>query len=145
MRLRGARRIDMLSLLVLAAAPVAFQGGSPSELAKSIAEATKSNVVIEAGAREHIKAFIYDPSSLDEMSRAIFKSAELKQAPGEDYVFFRQGLPSWQFNVPAMRKLINDSTRSWGPGSFPPDSLRDGKVTIHNEPRTGVPVYALTE
>ena len=39
----------MLSLLVLAAAPVAFNGGSPSELAKSIAEATQSNVVIEAG------------------------------------------------------------------------------------------------
>ena len=134
----------MLSLFLLAAAPVAFQGGSPSEFAKSIAEATKSNVVIEAGPSEYTKAFTYDPSNLDEMSRVILKSANLKQAPGEDYVYFRPGLPAWHFNVASIRKLISDRTRASGSGSFPTDGLKDGEVTIHTEPNRGMPVYSLT-
>lgn len=134
----------MLSLLLLAAAPVAFNGGSPSELAKSIAEATKSNVVIEAGSQEYSRAFTYDPANLDEMARTILKSANLKQAPGEDYVYFRPGLPAWHFNVASIRRLISDSTRSSGSGSFPTDGLKDGRVTIHNEPQRGMPVYSLT-
>lgn len=143
MRLREARRIEMLSLLVLTAASVAFPGGSPSELAKSIAEATKSNVVIEAGPSESLKPFNYEPANLDEMARAILKATDLKQAPGEDRIFYHPWLPGWHFQSATIQRFLNDSTRASQSGSLPKNSLSEGKVTIHARPRTGILVSNL--
>lgn len=133
----------MLSLLVLAAAPITFNGGSPSELARSIAEATKANVVIEAGPSETFNSFVYDPSNLDEMSRAVFKATELRQAPGEDFVYSHPWLPAWHFQNKTVQQFLNDNLRMCNSASFPENFLKEGKVTIQAKARTAIVVTAL--
>ena len=133
----------MLSLLVLAAAPVAFNGGSPSELAKSIAEATQSNVVIEAGPSEYLKPFSYEPTNLDEMARTILKATDLKQAPGEERIYYHPWLPTWHFQVNPILRFVNDSSRACQSGGLPENSFNEGKVTIQCKPRTAIQVSNL--
>ena len=133
----------MLSLLVLAVAPVTFNGGSPSELAKSIAEATKANVVIEAGPSERFNSFSYDPSNLDEMARAILKATELKQAPGEDFVYSHPWLPAWHFQNKTIQQYLNDNMRMCPSGSLPENFLNQGIVTVHAKPGSAISIEAL--
>lgn len=132
----------MLSIFIGAVAAVSFAGGSPSELAKSIAEATKSNVVIEAGTGEYLRPFSYVTSNLDEMSRGIFKSTEFKQAPGEDFVYSRPWLPAWHFKNATLKNYL-DPNRMCQWGGPPENAFKDSKVTIHCQPRNPIPIMAL--
>jgi len=112
-----------------ALAAVTFPGGNVSDLAKSIAEATKQGVVIEAGAGERAPRFSFDPSNLNEMARQIQTSTGFRRSPGGEHVFHHGRLGGHLFGVNLVNRLGNSNSWIQG-GAVPENFLNDGKVTL---------------
>ena len=118
--------------LLLTFAAVSFQGGNVSDLAKSISESTKQNVVFQAGQQERAPAFVYDAADLNEFARVVQKSTGFRRAPGTDHVFHHGRLPSTSFGVRAVQRVFNDQGWQQGAG-IPEGALKEGKITIRHK------------
>src|SRR5688572_9033627 len=121
-----------LGTLLISLAAVSFQGGNVSDLAKSISDATKQNVVFQAGQQERAPAFVYDPADLNEFARVVQKSTGFRRAPGPDHVFHHGRLPSTSFGVRVVQRVFNDQPWQLG-GGLPEGAFKDGKITIHHK------------
>jgi hypothetical protein len=122
----------MITTLAASLALAAFPGGNVSDLARSIAEETKQNVVFQAGAAETAKAFEYDPNNLNEMARAILAGSGFKRAPGAEHVFHHGRLGGWMFGLQAVQRVAQQDETWRAGGAWPADALKDGKVTLKN-------------
>lgn len=77
----------MLTLLAAAAlAPVKFPGGNPNDFAALLAESAKQNVIVVQGEGQMVEACEYDPSDLNELSRALRNQTKLMIMPGTDLI-----------------------------------------------------------
>src|SRR5688500_13052621 len=121
-----------LGTLLISLAAVSFQGGNVSDLAKSISDATKQNVVFQAGQQERAPAFVYDPADLNEFARVVQKSTGFRRAPGPDHVFHHGRLPSTSFGVRVVQRVFNDQGWQQGAG-LREGALKERKITIHHK------------
>ena len=130
----------MLSFL-LCASVVNFPGGSYADLARSIAEATESNVVFLAGGHESAPKFTYSPDDVGELARGIQKATKFRQSPGIERVFHHGSLGSWLFESPVVTSLLFDG--HWQSGSPGTIVEKDGRYTIHFKSTEACPLEAL--
>src|SRR5690348_3398726 len=85
----------MMILSLLAASTIThFGGGTPNDLAKTLADATGQNVVIYQARMKPIPAFDFDTASLDEFAKTMRTKAGLMMAPGSNYIFYDGVLPA---------------------------------------------------
>jgi len=132
----------MTTITFAAIAAVTFGGGNVSDLAKSIAEATRQPVVFEAGAAERAPKFTYNPDNLNEMARQIQTSANFRRAPGSEQVFHHGRLPSHFFGINLISRYAN--TNSWLQGGPVPENfLNEGKVTLQSRSGQSVSLNSL--
>jgi hypothetical protein len=121
-----------MTLLALSVAVAAFPGGAPADLARHLSESMRAPVFVAAGPREQLPRFEYEPSDLNAMADAVFKSAKLRRAPGTDHAFFHPRLPSWHFEIPTLRKILGPDGQRAGADLGAVAQVADGKVTLQH-------------